>query len=65
METITLWNRYRGEKIAEVSRNLVKTEIGIYRVDDYELQWLIDEAAKRRDFSALDVRMVGTLISKK
>ena len=59
MEKQTLANRYTGEHIGEVDGNIVRTQIGTYRIGDSDLHWLINEAVKRRNFSAMDVRAVG------
>lgn len=62
MEKQTLTNRYTGELIGEIDGNIVRTPIGTYRVGDSDLHWLIHEAVKRRNFTAMDVRAVGSLI---
>ena len=65
MEKRILRNRYTGEKIAEVTGEIVRTAIGIYRVEGYDLKWLLTEAEKCRGFTALDIRAMGELINKK
>lgn len=65
MDKIILHNKYTGDRIAEVCGEIVKTDIGTFRVEGYDLKWLINEAPRNRDFSALDIRMIGDLISKK
>ncbi len=62
MEKQTLTNRFNGEHIGEIDGNIVRTPIGTYRVGDSDLHWLIYEAVKRRNFSAMDVRAVGFII---
>ncbi|MGF7142791.1 hypothetical protein HNQ56_001209 [Anaerotaenia torta] len=62
MKNKTLTNIYTGEHIGEIDGNIVRTPIDTYRVGDSDLQWLINEAVKRRNFSAMDVKAVGFLI---
>jgi hypothetical protein len=53
---------FLGNFILTLTGNIVRTPIGTYRVGDSDLQWLINEAVKRRNFSAMDVKAVGFLI---
>lgn len=62
MKNKTLTNIYTGEHIGKIDGNIVRTPIGTYRIGDSDLQWLINEAVKRRNFSAMDVKAVGFLI---
>jgi hypothetical protein len=65
MERIVLRNRYTGEKYAEVTGEIVRTAIGTYRVEGYELKWLLTESEKCRGFTALDIRAMGELLNNK
>ena len=64
MKKITLRNKYTGEKYAEVTGEIVRTVIGTFRVEGYDLKWLLNESEKCRHFTALDIRAMGELISK-
>lgn len=61
MKNKILMNIYTGEHIGEIDGNIVRTPIGTYSVGDSDLQWLINEAVKRRNFSSRDVKAVGFL----
>jgi len=65
MDKIILRNRITGDKYAEVTGEIVRTAIGTYRVEGYDLKWLVEESEKCRGFNALDIRAMGEYLSKK